>query len=119
MVSSESENQRSIAGLVSQMPTMRGATSKSSRCAQRAAALANSRPIKPQPIIPNRMYCFDMFLLPDCSEPIMKFTHQWDNEVYWKHEDLFHLQQPQKPHPAMFSAPHALERSSFLPSSAV
>src|SRR5450432_4300700 len=40
---------------VSQIAVMRGTKSKLSKCPQRAAALANSRPISPSPIIPKRI----------------------------------------------------------------
>src|SRR5258706_6949165 len=48
-------NQTNIAELVSQAATMRGSKSRSSKWHQRAEALANSRPIRPQPMTPKLM----------------------------------------------------------------
>jgi hypothetical protein len=42
------------------MATISGRTSMSNKWHHRAAALANSRPIKPQPMIPNRMHFMDL-----------------------------------------------------------
>src|ERR1700752_2356448 len=47
-------NQPNAVSFVSQTATMTGRTSKSFKWIQRAAALANSRPNNPRPIIPNR-----------------------------------------------------------------
>src|SRR6516164_5960954 len=47
-------NHTNAVSFVSQTATMTGRTSKSFKWIQRAAALANSRPINPRPIIPNR-----------------------------------------------------------------
>ena len=46
--------QASTSGLVSQTTASSGRTPRSARCTQRAAALANSRPIRPPPIRPKR-----------------------------------------------------------------
>src|ERR1035437_1110393 len=67
---------------LSQMATISGRASISRRWDQRAAALANSRPINPQPIKPNRIFLMPprldsamfSFLLPGITEVTLRFA---------------------------------------------
>src|SRR5437867_747358 len=63
-------NQRNKTELVSQTPTTLGWKFRSVKWHHRAVALANSRPISPQPIMPNRISLLVIFPSSDVDGPL-------------------------------------------------